>query len=103
MDLKSDPDSELELTHAHRRTRSGIRFDVRDLTRAAAAIDAGIARNREHGMVEHVVGIEAELRFDALGDREVLRYRHVIVEGMGPTIRKDPGAADLAATRKREG
>ena len=53
-------------------------------------------------MVEHVVGIEAELRLDALGDGEVLRQRHIIVEGVGPPQRIEPSVADLAATRKRE-
>ena len=102
MDLKSDPDSELELTHAHRRTRSGIRFDVRDLARAAAAIHALVAWKPEHWMVEHVVGIEAELRLNALGDREGLRERHVIVERMRASQRIESGVADLAAPWKRE-
>jgi len=54
-------------------------------------------------MVENVVGIEAELRFDALGDGEVLRQRHVIVEGMRTAIGIKSGIADLAAARRVKG
>ena len=54
-------------------------------------------------MVKNVVGIEAELRFDALGDGEVLRQRHVIVEGMRTAIGIKSCIADLAAARKGEG
>ena len=43
----------------------------------------GRAENR---MVEKVVSIEAELCFDALGNCEVLRQRHVVVEGMRTAV-----------------
>ena len=53
-------------------------------------------------MVEEVVSVEAELRLDALGDGEVLRQRHVIVEGMRTAIGIDADIADLAASGQRE-
>src|SRR5271163_3206596 len=53
-------------------------------------------------MVEQVVGIEAELRLNALGDGEGLRERHVIVEGVRTSQRIESGVADLAAPWKRE-
>src|ERR1700747_3310280 len=51
-------------------------------------------------MVEHVVGIESELRLDALGDGEILRERHVVVEGVRTSQRIESGVADLAGTWK---
>src|SRR5271154_2761994 len=100
--LKSDANAELQLAQAHGRTRGGIGLDVRDLAGATAAIHAGVAGDGEDRMVEQVVGIEAELRLNALGDREGLRERHVVVEGVRTSQRIESGVADLAATWKRE-
>src|SRR5580704_7978419 len=102
MRLESDPDSELELPHANGRTRGGIRFDVRDLAGAAAAVHAGVAGDGENRVVEHVVGIEPELCLDTLGDGEILRERDVIVEGVRTAIGIETDIADLAASGKHE-
>src|ERR1043166_1023043 len=53
-------------------------------------------------MVEHVVCVEAELRLDALGDGEVLRQRHVVIEGMRATKGIESSIPNLTASGKRE-
>src|SRR5258705_12495678 len=94
--LESDPDAELQLTHANGRTRGRIGFDVRDLARLAATIKAAVGQG-EYGMVEEVVSIEAELCSDALGEREVLRHRHVVVEGTRTSVGINSYVANLSA------
>ena len=54
-------------------------------------------------MVEEVVRIEAELRFDALGNGEVLGERHVVVEGMRTAMGIEADITDLPARGKSEG
>src|SRR5277367_3984286 len=68
MGLESEPDAELQLTHANGGTWGSIRLDVRDLARGGAAIHASVGGDGKDRVVEEVVGIEAELRLDALGD-----------------------------------
>ena len=86
--LENEFNTELQLPHANRGTGGGIRLDVRDLARAgcAKAINTLVTRQSQHRMVKQVVRIEAELRFEALRDVEVLRQRHVIIEGMRASI-----------------
>jgi hypothetical protein len=102
--LENEFNAELQLPHSNRGTGRGIRLDVSDLTRAgcAKAIDTLVARQSQHGMVKQVVRIKAELRFEALRDVEIFRQRHVIVEGMGASIRIESEIPDLAASRKRK-
>src|SRR5260370_22889115 len=53
-------------------------------------------------MVEEIVGIEAELGLDAVGDGEVLRQRHIVVEGMRTSVGINSCIANLAASGKSE-
>jgi hypothetical protein len=101
--LEKELESELELTHANRSTRSRIGLNVRDLASVAATIDTGVALigvEAQHWMVEQVVGIEAELGLDALCNSEGLGKRHIIVERMRTAIRIVAYISDLSATRK---
>src|ERR1039457_6424980 len=52
-------------------------------------------------MVEDVVGVKAELRLDAFGNRETLRDCQVVVKCMRATQRVESRITDLAATGKR--
>ena len=99
--LENEFNAELQLAHANRSTGGGIRLDVRDLARAgcAEAIDALVTRQGQHRMVEQVVRVKAELRLETLRNVEVLRERHVIVEGMRASIRVESEIPDLAAGR----
>src|SRR5260370_30523790 len=99
--LESDTEAELQLTHANGGTRGGIGLDVRDLASLAAAIYATVGQG-QHGVVEEVVSIEAELCFDALRDDEVLRQRHVVVEGMRTPVGINSYVTNLSASGKNE-
>ena len=103
--LESQTESELKLAHADGRARGGVCFDVGNLAGAATAIHATIevVADAENWVVEDVVRVEAELRFDTLGDAEALRERQVVVEGMGSAIRIEADVADLTASGQREG
>src|SRR5579859_2086128 len=54
-------------------------------------------------MVEHVIGVEPELGLDALREREVLRQRHVVKEGMRSAVGIESNVSDLAAGRSLNG
>lgn len=99
--LESESQTELQLTHAVRCIRRSIGLDIGDLTGVASAVYAEVTlrgAEAEHRMVEHVVGVETELRFDLLGEIEALRQRQVGEEGVRTAERVATDVADLAAT-----
>ena len=102
--LENEPEPELELTHSNRGAWGRIGLDVRDLAcgGVAEAIQALIARNRKHRMVEDVVCIEAEFKPVPFGETEGLQQRQVVIEGMRPPIRVELHVADLAASGQRK-
>jgi hypothetical protein len=71
--LKSQTESKLKLAHAYGRARRGVCLDVGNLASAATAIYATIevVADAENWVIEDVVRVEAELRFDTLGDGEL--------------------------------
>ena len=90
---------ELKLPHS---TSVEVVLKSGDLTGIATAVDTSVAlRAGEsiNGMVEHVVGVHAELTIEPLGEFEALGYRHVTSE---VTRSMEAVAADIsvrAATR----
>ena len=61
--LKSEPEAKLQLPHAVGCVGRGIGFDGCDPT-SAAAVNTGVAlrlAEAQHGVIEHVVSVKAEL------------------------------------------
>lgn len=100
--LKEESQAELQLPHAVWCVRRGVSFDRTDYA-ASAAVDAGIAlrgTEAQNGMVEHVVGIKAELRSVFFCDVEGLRDRHVREERVRPAQPIPSRIADMTASRQ---
>ena len=100
--LEKESQAELQLSHAVWCIRRGVSFDRTDYA-ASAAVDAGIAlrgTEAQNGMVEHVVGIKAELRSIFLRNVEVLRHRHVGEERVRPAQPIPSRIADTTAGRQ---
>src|SRR5215467_4192296 len=86
--LEQKLQSKFQLTHACGRPRRSVGFDVGDLTRVAAAVDASVPLVRveaHYRVIEQVKGIHAELHFYPFGNGEVLEYRSIRKEGTRTT------------------
>src|SRR5207245_6672523 len=83
--LEREPQCKLQLTHC------GVCFDICDLAVVTAAVDTPaatlIAIKTQHGVIEQVECIHAELSIELLGDLEILHHRHVRSERVRPVER----------------
>src|SRR5690349_865103 len=105
--LESEPQTELQLAHAVRRVRGSIAFDVLNAAWiAAGAVDTSVALVRvesQHRVIEYVICVKAELRFNTLGEVEALRQRHIGEERTGSAIRIETHVTNRSASGQREG
>ncbi len=102
-------ESKLNLTHAARRTRRGIRLKTVDLARActinALAGSTLVRVETQDRVVEEIKDIRPELHLYPLGNGEVLRDRSIVSERPGSTEAENSDVPQIADPRitKRSG